>query len=313
MGSRLHPLLATLSLVILSGCGAGAPTVGVEAPAPRPATSVASIAATVPATPPATPVPPPTASPPASATTPSTVPDTPVAPVSPAAPVATDAALGRSVAVEKGTSGRREIALTFDAGADRGNGAAILDRLADYGVRASFGITGRWAEENPDLVRRMVAEGHLVFNHTWSHASWTGRSTSPDPDDPGTWDPLPGAERREELRRTEEAIRAIAGIDVRPYWRPAYGDYDADALVAAGAAGAAGYGVTVMWSCESFAWKGWSAEEIVAYCTTDMAPGDIVLLHVGAQGADYEALPGLIAGLAAQGFAFVTVEEILRP
>lgn len=310
MGSRLHPILATLSLVILSGCGVGAPTMRVEPPTPLPAARMAAIAPTAPTAPTVTPVPPPTASPPASATTPSTVPETPAAPVSPAAPVATDAALGRSLAVEKGTSGRREIALTFDAGADRGTGEAILDRLRDYGVRASFGITGQWAEENPDLVRRMVAEGHVVFNHTWSHASWTGRSTSPDPEDPATWRPLPSAERREELRRTEEAIGAIAGIDVRPYWRPAYGDYDAGALADAGAAG---YGVTVMWSCESFAWKGWSAEEIVAYCTTDMAPGDIVLLHVGAQGADYEALPGLIEGLAAQGFAFVTVEEILRP
>ena len=211
---------------------------------------------------------------------------------------------------EKGSSGRKEIALTFDAGADRGNGEAILDRLAEYEVVASFGVTGQWAEANPDLIHRMVAEGHTVFNHTWSHQSWTGRSTSADPEDPSTWEPLSREERLAELTKTQEAIRAIASYDMRPYWRPAYGDYDVDALADAAEVG---YTATVMWSCESFAWKGWTAEQIVPYCTTNMAPDDIILLHVGAQGADHDALPGLIEGLRGQGFTFVTIEQILQP
>jgi peptidoglycan/xylan/chitin deacetylase (PgdA/CDA1 family) len=221
-----------------------------------------------------------------------------------------DPGTGLSQVYERGSSGRREIALTFDAGADRGNGEAILDRLAVYGVPASFGVTGQWAEANPDLIRRMIAEGHTVFNHTWSHRSWTGRSTSPDPEDNTTWEPLPSEERIIELKRTEEVILDSANYDVRPFFRPSYGDLDSAAL---GELADAGYMATVMWSCESFAWKGWTAEEIVAYCTTDMAPGDIILLHVGAQGADYDALPGLIEGLRAQGFAFVTIEQILQP
>lgn len=71
-----------------------------------------------------------------------------------------------------------EVALTFDAGADRGYAEAILDTLDEYGIKASFGITGHWAEENPDLVARMVEDGHMVFNHTWTHRSFTGFSTS---------------------------------------------------------------------------------------------------------------------------------------
>ena len=70
------------------------------------------------------------------------------------------------------------MALTFDAGADRGHAEQILDTLANYGVVASFGLTGHWAKENPDLVERMVAEGHMLFNHTYSHRSFTGFSTS---------------------------------------------------------------------------------------------------------------------------------------
>ncbi|MDQ3410918.1 MAG: polysaccharide deacetylase family protein, partial [Chloroflexota bacterium] len=219
-------------------------------------------------------------------------------------------AAGETTIFAKGTSGRREIALTFDAGAGRGNGPEMLDRLADYGIRASFGVTGQWASANPDLVRRMVAEGHMIFNHTWSHQSWTGRSTAADPAAATKWQPMSSADRISELERTEAAIQEISGYNVRPYFRPAYGDYDAGVLADLAAAG---YPAMVMWSCESYAWKGWSAEDIVAYCTTNMADGDIILLHVGAQGADYDALPGLIEGLAAQGFAFVTVDEILQP
>src|SRR5207237_10935132 len=68
------------------------------------------------------------------------------------------------------------VALTFDAGADRGYAEDILDVLLETRVLASFGVTGNWAKANPDLVRRMVAHGHLVFNHTLDHRSFTGVS-----------------------------------------------------------------------------------------------------------------------------------------
>ncbi|MGI8643763.1 MAG: N-acetylmuramoyl-L-alanine amidase, partial [Thermomicrobiales bacterium] len=79
-----------------------------------------------------------------------------------------DPGTGSSVVVKAGSGERQEIALTFDAGEDRGYTEEILDFLAKEDVIASFGITGLWAENNPDLVKRMVAEGHQVFNHTYS-------------------------------------------------------------------------------------------------------------------------------------------------
>lgn len=304
---HLRSALVILALGTLVGCGAAAPQVApLEVPtqAPEPTATpfvVPPTATAVPAAASPTPVPLPTATPVP------TVPTTPPPSVRVAPP---DPGTGQSQMCEKGESGRMEIALTFDAGADRGNGEAILDRLAEYGVVASFGVTGQWAEANPDLIQRMVADGHNVLNHSWSHSSWTGRSTSADPEDPSTWTPLPYEARLEELRRTEQVIREIANYDVRPYYRPPYGDIDRESLEVLAEAG---YHATVMWSCESFAWKGWTAEQIVPYCTTNMAPGDIILLHVGAQGADYDALPGLIEGLRAQGFTFVTIEQILQP
>ncbi len=160
-----------------------------------------------------------------------------------------------SLVVEYGASGRREVALTFDAGADRGYGEEILDLLAQEGIKASFGMTGMYAAENPDLVRRMVDEGHMVFNHTWSHQSFTGAN-------PGTA-PLTRAERLEELRTTETLVRDLTGYDLRPYFRPPYGDYDASVLTDVATAG---YGVLLLWSCDSRDSLGATADEIVANC-----------------------------------------------
>src|ERR1051325_9661088 len=68
------------------------------------------------------------------------------------------------------------VALTFDAGADRGYAEDILDTLTDEQVPATFGMTGRWAESNPELVQRMAADGHMIINHTYDHRSFTGIS-----------------------------------------------------------------------------------------------------------------------------------------
>ncbi|MDP9371929.1 MAG: polysaccharide deacetylase family protein [Chloroflexota bacterium] len=193
------------------------------------------------------------------------------------------------------------VALTFDAGADRGYAERILNTLRDSGVVASFGMTGKWAESNPDLVRRMVDEGHLLFNHTYSHASFTGYS-------PGTA-ALTAAERRREIERTEAAIEAVAAVDVKPYFRPPYGDYDDATLTLLGQLG---YSHNVMWTVDSLGWKGYTAAQIVARCLDGTVPGAILLFHVGAASQDAIALPELIRRLRADGYSFGTVADVLR-
>ncbi len=208
----------------------------------------------------------------------------------------------RSQLLQRAESGRKEAALTFDAGADRGHAEKILDTLKEYDVKASFGITGAWAEENPDLVKRMADEGHQIFNHTWSHRSFTGAS-------PNT-EPLTRAERMKELKDTENIIQEVTGgYDTRPYFRPPYGDYDDSVLRDLADAG---YTLTVMWTCDSFGWRGWTAAEIVQYCGTNPEPGDNILMHVGQDSQDYAALPTIIESWEAQGFTFVTVEQLYQ-
>jgi peptidoglycan/xylan/chitin deacetylase (PgdA/CDA1 family) len=214
-----------------------------------------------------------------------------------------DPGTGLSTIVEGGANGRLEVALTFDAGADTGYGAEILDLLRDEGIPATFGMTGLWAQANPDLVQRMVAEGHQLINHTWDHASLTGANTGLPPMTP--------EQVTQQLADTEAVVRDLTGYEMRPYFRPPYGDYDEASLRYLYDNG---YYLSIWWTCDSHGWAGWGSQEIIDYCTTNIRPHEILLLHVGASAAgDFEALPGLIQFFRDSGYSFVTIEQMLQP
>lgn len=215
-----------------------------------------------------------------------------------------DPGTGMSEMISGGSNGRLEVALTFDAGADRGFGVEILDLLRDEGIKATFGMTGVYAESNPDVVQRMVAEGHQLINHTWDHPSLTGANTG--------MPPLTAEQVAAQLWETENIVSEVTGgYQMLPYFRPPYGDYDANSL---GYLYNNGYYLSIWWTCDSHGWAEWSGQEIIDYCTTNLVEDEILLLHVGAAAAgDYEALPGLIQSFRDLGYAFVTVEEMLQP
>ena len=338
---------ALVLVAILAGCGGGGESTRLVAPPGGTAATVAVIAApsvTVPSalplpsapptTPPTTPpaptttlrpaptvaiVPSPTRTAPPPTAVPTAVPTaipirpptaiatrplapTPTNPPPPGTRAPASAAPGaKARAVDRGPATRRTVALTFDAGADRGYAGRILDTLRDSGVKATFGMTGKWAEQNPDLVQRMVAEGHQLMNHTYDHASFTGYS-------PGTA-PLSADERRREIERTEAVIGAIVGVELKPYFRPPYGDYD-EAMLSQ--LGQLGYTRSVMWTVDSLGWNGRSAEQIVKRCVDGTVPGAILLFHVGAASQDAAALPELLRQLQAAGYGFATIAELLR-
>jgi peptidoglycan/xylan/chitin deacetylase (PgdA/CDA1 family) len=207
--------------------------------------------------------------------------------VIPTGPGATSTpASGSAQVVRKGDTGSKTVFLTFDAGADAGFTAQILDTLKANGIVTAFGVTGRWAEQNPDLVRRIAQEGHSLINHSYDHPSFTGRSTNTPP--------LTQPQRWEQLDRTEGIIQDLAGVSTKPYFRPPYGDYDdsvnADLY-------ARGYLYNVMWTVDSLGWNGLAAEAIVERCLSLAKPGAIYVFHVGSASQDAAALQGTIDGL----------------
>jgi peptidoglycan/xylan/chitin deacetylase (PgdA/CDA1 family) len=203
-------------------------------------------------------------------------------------------------AVWHGAGTRRSVALTFDAGADRGYAEKILDILLYAGVPASFGMTGVWAEQNPDLVQRMVLEGHRLINHTYDHSSFTGLSTSRRP--------LTADQRRAQLERAERIIVELTGQSTKPLFRSPYGDTDAGVL--RDIAGA-GYAYNVLWTVDSRGWMGYSAGAIIERCLRLAEPGAIYVMHVGAAAQDGPALPAIIVGLRDAGYTFETVDRLL--
>ena len=205
----------------------------------------------------------------------------------------------RSVAIEYGDRTRQRAALTFDAGSDAGYTSDILDTLARERITASFGLTGAWAEANPAQVKRMAIEGHHLFNHTWSHDSFTGLSTGRGP--------MTRAQRWDELDRTEAIIQRIAGVSTLPYFRPPYGDSDASVLADVGARG---YTVTAMWAVDSAGWNGLSAPRIVERTLRLTTPGAILIFHVGSQSQDSAALPAIIKGLRDAGYEMVALPTL---
>jgi peptidoglycan/xylan/chitin deacetylase (PgdA/CDA1 family) len=206
----------------------------------------------------------------------------------------------RATVLRQGGEERPVVALTFDAGSDAGWTSRILDLLAARGVKASFGLTGRWVEQQPQLARRIVDEGHVVINHTRGHPSFTGFSTGSAP--------LATSERLAELRSAEDVIRGLTGADARPWFRPPYGDYDDSVLVDVASAG---YGFVVMWSIDSLGWRGLDPAQVAARTIGGLRPGAIVLMHVGSASTDADALPAVLDALDARGLRPVTVAELV--
>ncbi|MHB1132554.1 MAG: polysaccharide deacetylase family protein [Chloroflexota bacterium] len=184
-------------------------------------------------------------------------------------------------------------ALTFDAGGrDAGATAVVLDALQRHSVRATFFLTGEWSLANPDLVRRLVAAGHELANHTYDH-----------PHLPATAD----QEILAQLARTEAVVREVAGVQLRRFVRPPFGEYDRRVL---GLLGAQGYGV-VQWTLDSGDWRAeLSAAEVEERVATQTAPGYIVVMHCYAPKTG-QVIESILTRLAARGVRLGTLSQAL--
>ena len=194
----------------------------------------------------------------------------------------------------------RVVALTFDGGAGAQGAASIVATLRREGVPASFFVTGMFATANPSTTRALAALGP-VGNHSWGHADLTTLSASAVGQD---------------LARTHSAIVSTAGQDPHPFLRFPYGAYDTRTL---GLVNGAGYGA-IGWTTDSLGWKGtsggMSVDAVVARVLAARVPGQIVLMHLGANPddgttLDAAALPRVIAGYRAHGYSFTTLAWLL--
>jgi peptidoglycan/xylan/chitin deacetylase (PgdA/CDA1 family) len=186
------------------------------------------------------------------------------------------------------------IALTFDDGPTEYS-TDILALLKDKGVKATFFVMGIDVEANPGLARAIVADGHELGNHTYTHSDMTLAG----------WDTVVS-----EVERTDAAIRA-AGYAGKIHFRPPFGKK----LVTLPLYLAQHDRITVVQDIEpdSSARLSEDARLMVDHVLDRARPGSIVLLHVmyRSRETSRQALPGIIDGLHERGYRFVTVSELL--
>lgn len=185
-----------------------------------------------------------------------------------------------------------KIAITLDAGASAAPTPSILSTLKSAGVHVTFFLTGKWCEQNPQLVKEIAADGHEIGNHTYSHPDL--RKVSDDA-------------IRDQLAKAETLVVNLTGKSTKPFFRPPFGARDKRVL---GVAADDGYRC-VYWSLDSLDAfkKGITGQEIEERVLSRAKGGDIILMHCGSA-PTAAVLPDVIEKLKQRGFDIVTISEL---
>ncbi|WP_078843223.1 polysaccharide deacetylase family protein [Streptomyces albus] len=188
--------------------------------------------------------------------------------------------------VDSTRHGGDTVALTFDDGPDPDDTPRLLRVLREQRVKAVFCLWGDHVEEHPELVRKIVAGGHTLCNHSMHH------------DDMGAWSE---EEIRADLLRTSAAIRKAAPGARIPYFRAPYGSWGKSPEVAAG------LGMQPLgWRLAVGDWDPPGTEELVSRLEEGITPGAVVLLHDGGgdRSQTVEAVERIIPKLRSEGWRF---------
>lgn len=180
-----------------------------------------------------------------------------------------------------------QIALTFDDGPHPRYTVEILDGLARRDVKATFFLLGKNIEGREEIVRRMNEEGHLIGNHSYSHARLIS---------------LRDVNACEELLKTNELIYDIIG-SYPTYVRPPFGEWktglECEEIM-----------IPVLWTVDSYDWKNKNADKIYEEVIKNAGDGDIILMHDWYD-TSVKAAMRIVDELEAQGYEFVTIDQLI--
>lgn len=196
-------------------------------------------------------------------------------------------------AIFTGDPALKELYLTFDNGYEQGYTGKILDVLKEKQVPAIFFVTGHYIRTEPELLKRMAQEGHLIGNHSWSHPDMSQIS----------------AERiQKELNQVKDEVSALTGQKEMRYLRAPRGIFNSQSLAVS-----QGLGYTnVFWSVAYRDWepkrqKGW--EYAYKNVMAQLHPGAVILLHSVSKD-NTEALAKIIDDARSQGYQFKSLDEM---
>lgn len=195
-----------------------------------------------------------------------------------------------------GGNTEKVIYLTFDAGYENGNTEPILDALKKHNVSATFFVVGHYLESAPELVKRMVEEGHSVGNHTYHHPDMSSISSKES--------------FQKEMEDVENKFKEITGTELVRYYRPPQGKYSTKNLEMAKEMGYH----TFFWSLAYVDWyqdKQPGKEEAFKKLVGRIHPGAIVLLHSTSK-TNGEILDELLTKWEEMGYTFRTLEDFVK-
>jgi peptidoglycan-N-acetylglucosamine deacetylase len=183
------------------------------------------------------------------------------------------------------------VALTFDDGPHASNTPRLLDILRSRNVKATFYVIGKNVDMYPNIVRRTVAEGHEIGNHTYTHTKLSGLSND---------------RVLSELQKTDDAIYRASGVHPRTM-RPPYG-----ALLQSQREmvhNSLGY-PTILWAVDPLDWKRPGPSVVTSRIVSGTTNGAIILVH-DLHGSSVDAMPATIDALLKKGYRFVTVSQLI--
>ena len=198
------------------------------------------------------------------------------------------------------TNGDKVIALTFDDGPWPTTTSEILDILKENDAHATFFEIGNQVSENADVVKRIVAEGNQIGTHTYDHASGAGNGVD--------LTKMTADEQVSEVDKGFKAIEDVLGTSVTHVMRAPGGNYHGDIIKTLAGHCTAEIG----WDVDTEDWRRPGADKI-AEAILSVKPGDVVLMHDGGgdRSQTVEALKTALPQLKAQGYRFVTIDELM--
>lgn len=186
----------------------------------------------------------------------------------------------------------KKVALTFNISWGEERALPIVDILRDKEVEATFFISGAWAERHPEIVEKIVENGHTLGNHGFQHKKYTNMEEE---------------EIIRDLHLSHKKIKDVTEQDVT-YFRPPFGELNKEVLSIVERFGYS----TIHWSVEGNDWNNPGKEQIITSITEKIQPGDVILLHASDSAKQTgDSLPSLIDRIREKGYEFVSLEELI--
>jgi peptidoglycan/xylan/chitin deacetylase (PgdA/CDA1 family) len=225
--------------------------------------------------------------------------------------------------ISLGNTAERNLALTFDGGSHANHTAHILSILKEKGLTCTIFLTGKFMEQNPAVVKQILADGHEIGNHTYDHPHLTtyAKNQRHQTETHVNYEFL-----KKQILKTDSIFYRITGEHLKPYWRAPYGEYNQEILTWAAELGY----LHIRWTrgFDSFDWV--ADESSKLYRTPQVflnkfmekekerqsgLNGIIVLMHLGSlrsQDHLFEALPELINFTENRGYSLVRISDLLQ-